>query len=365
MLGNINTLSAVGARAAYDQISGSGHNEVTQLQRRADSAFADLLNARLNQLSGNGSASYRGSSLSLAGEDFQPGEITQEGWVKRYGYAEEAGEGLNATGLKFQSQGEAYGADFNLSDHWQLGFAAGKNKLDGSDAKNNAAIESYQSALYGKYSQEDGFYFQGALGFTRQDVENKRTIDFAAIQRQANSDRTDYAALANIELGKAFEFNWGSLNNPTLVGQYNLTLTPHLGLAYSHQFLSDFEEEDAGALNLRIDRADSNSLAIVPGLAAQMKIQGEGYSLNPYIDLSYVQGLVNPVNDARASFNGARFAIEGEKEDQSYALIRTGFAMEVDEGLLGLKTDLYLDYNGKAGQNDTDHSLTSGFAIHW
>jgi len=374
VVGNINTLSANEARLAYDQIGGSSHAGVTQLQYQADNAFADLLQSRLNQVSNNDNVSYRGSNLSVSGQDFQPGEVSEQGWVKRYGYAEDANGNFNASGLKYQTQGEAYGADFRLSDHWQMGFAAGKNKLDGSDQEDSASIESYQSALYGKYSGSDGLYLQGAAGLTRQDVETHRSIQFGQLSRQANSDRTDYTALANIEIGKSFKFNL--LNNPTLVAapptplawgpqSAELTLTPHLGMNYSHQFLSNFREEDAGTLDLNIKRADQDRLQIVPGISAQLQMKGQGYSLTPYIDLSYAYGLVNSGGKIEGQLGSSRFAIDGESEDQSYGLIRAGLAMDWEEGLLGLNTNLYLDYNGKAGQSETDHSLTTGFGISW
>ena len=180
-----------------------------------------------------------------------------------------------------------------------MGFAAGRNKLDGSDQEDSASIESYQSALYGKYSGNDGLYLQGAAGLTRQDVETHRSIQFGQLSRQANSDRTDYTALANLEIGKAFEWNWGPHASgdggaATSAGlynsQYNLTLTPHLGMNYSHQFLSNFREEDAGTLDLNIKRADQDRLQIVPGISAQLQVKGQGYSLTPYIDLSYAYG---------------------------------------------------------------------------
>ena len=75
--------------------------------------------------------------------------------------------------------------------------------------------------------------------------------------------------------------------------------------------------------------------------------------------------LVNNGGKIEGELGSSRFAIDGESEDPSYGLIRAGLAMDWEEGLLGLNTNLYLDYNGKAGQSETDHALTTGFGISW
>lgn len=189
-------------------------------------------------------------------------------------------ERKGVAGYDADSYGLAVGADGQVSKEWRLGAAisVAKAEVDGDSpvTRDNLDIETAQASLYatGQLSEATRLNLQAGVGASGND--SSRHIQFGGMNRLANGDYASWHTLLDAEVE-----HLNTVNSKT-------TLTAYLRGQYAHVRTEGYDETGAGALNLRVDDNDEDSLIVTIGgkgayaVSEQVKLTGHlgvGYDL--------------------------------------------------------------------------------------
>lgn len=399
ILGNINSLNAQEAREAYDQISGVLHGNVITATDQIVKTFISAIGAR---------ASLTGHSSNFAGNSFASGgtvtasaplsinDCRQEessggtscsarvqtgsnrAWLRSYGSFGELESDNNATGANYDNAGVALGIETDAGGSAILGVALGytNTDLDENKSQDKAEINSYEAALYGKINNLPlGAYIAGDIGYAFHDIDTERQIDFSLIDRQAKSDQDNHSVFSGLEIGRSFTI-WDDKNNdlsssaePRVSQWTSLSIVPHIGFDYVHQFRESFQERGANALNLDINGEDNDSLRIKAGFETRALLNLGGWNIVPYLGLTYAYEALDSTKEFDAKLNDAtanRFSVRTPHLGRHFLLSDVGLAVHLNDIYeTGVDSQFFVNYGNEYSGESSVHEITGGIRLTW
>lgn len=199
----------------------------------------------------------------------------------------------NRAGFDYDQQLAALGVDYEINDSVLLGAAAGYSNSDADigNGLGNAEIESTLISLYGM-AEVGGFYgdLTGTVSLDNHTLDRRTAGPLGRAEAEADGQTFSVA------LHGGYSFRYGPLR-----------FGPTAGVRWLDAEIEEFNEADAGALNL--DVGDLNGKAVIGSFGAQAAARfdvSESVSLAPQIGLSYEHDFKNQSLDVVTTLPGNR-----------------------------------------------------------
>jgi len=232
------------ARAAYDQISGVVYTTVPTVALDNAQMVSGLVFRQLDNV----------ELLAAAQGPDQP--IPAGPWASLLGDTDTyTGDG-NAPGFSSQTYGALLGYDQPIKPGLSWGGLLGTwhKTVSLNETGAWASLTSVLLGLYGGYTTGP-WVVHGIVGYTFDSDTGTRPLEFGPLSRTATSSFNPNEVLAAVEGGYRYQSG-------------GVTLTPALGLQYAHINVPGFTEQGAGALDLTVAGAGTDSLQGLAGVRA-------------------------------------------------------------------------------------------------
>lgn len=361
VIGTLNGLTAAQARSAYDAIGGQLHSTVLSSDLDTPTRFSGVVSTRLGEFGAAMSSTsrlafselklaYQGNSLAQLNPVTGVAADDQGLWVQAAGASGNVDSDGNARGYDYRSGGIAGGYDGDVNNNFRAGIAIGyaNTDLDTEDAPDNAQVDSYELAVYGRY-RSGPWTYKGIVGIGENDNETERAVIVGGLQRTASADFNSQTAFAYVE--SAYRFS---------VADYYVE--PLAAAQWSTAKHDGFTEQGAGSLNLVVNGQRAERTRTYLGARVDWFIEDRiermveirGLWIHDFDDAA-------PPMDASLSGSGtATFAVSSVEPKRDAALLGAGIA-----GTINKEKRLYLDYNVELRGDDTTHLIVGGFNYQW
>jgi outer membrane autotransporter protein len=189
-----------------------------------------------------------------------------------------------------------------------------------------------------------------AFGIHQTDAEREVVVGTAA--STATADYDSYNMSVAVETGSDMAL--------PITG----TLTPFIGVEYSHSNRDGFTESGAGTANLSADDENEDSLRAKIGfrISDEIATQG-GRKIAPFVSVAYVREMLDDASQLEAGFESVpttTFRIDGPEIERNR--LQVGFGVT---GQLNDRATLNLGYNGELATSDDNHSFAATFRYAW
>jgi outer membrane autotransporter protein len=359
---NLLVLTNSGAQQAFDSLSGVQHTQ--------SSVVINKLTQQFNQLLFNHSSQSVNGSLAL--NNFNPMQghlvadnsnhwqtvdtdttslVSQRGWwMQGFGSFGSIDDTTNASGADYQSGGVAFGVDTGWRD-FIVGVAGSYTHSNVDPFAGDSDIDSFQAGAYGSWERND-IYMNASLGLGLHKVDATRTVTVGTSVNTASSDYDSVTVSSAVEVGKDIKLN------------LNATLTPYVGINYSHNNRDSFTETGAGTANLSVNEQDDDSLRTSIGLRLSKDIKTKhNKTLTPSAMIAYVREHMDSVSRLEAGFSSvptSTFRIDGSELDRDRLQVGAGISGQLNEN-----TTLNVGYNGEWAGSDDHHSFAATVNFVW
>jgi outer membrane autotransporter protein len=378
VVAQIQTLTALGAQTAFDQMTGEIYGSIAAAEMANTTHYLTMIsdraryiqNARYdqptllaqatpsptpNQSSPIQQVSYVQESPSPAwsadGGCVDCCGIGWDGWIVGYGMEGGIGSDGNATGLDYSFWGTTLGVD-RVVDGTMVGAAFGYTPFD---ADRNAGVdhieaENYHFSLYGSTNFESS-YALGVVSYGHSDYDATRRIAFGGINRvaEADFDSDEFSAYAEAGLYR-------------YVGQ--VVVQPLAGVQFINLDRDGFRETGAGDLNLALGRTSSNSLRGVLGARiARPFLTHSCHTIVPEIRARWMHEFLDEqeiISPRFVGLDGGSFAISGLDSDRDFLILGTG----VTAGLTN-HFSVFANYDTQISESETAHGGNGGLQFIW
>jgi len=202
----------------------------------------------------NSVSEHRYETGISSGDDVEDNGI----WAKPFGsyLTQEAKQSI--PGYNAWNTGTVVGFDHMITDDITLGLAGSYayGSLDSADGS-NTGITSTQGTIYAGYQDPDlKFFLEAAGSFAWDWYDGKRNITFMDRTADSSYDGQGYS----LYLGSGYNFYAGkSPEYGTILGE-NFVFTPLASLEWTHRSLGSYTETNAGALDLKVNGQDYDTL---------------------------------------------------------------------------------------------------------
>ena len=314
------------------------------------------------------SASISGSSMSTAstrmaytrqvglGKGMNAGSATldESMWVQIFGADVDQDNVGGVSGYDADGQGLAIGIDGMSEDGTtRIGIAGSFANTDvsGKDSttRTTTDIDTTQVMAYANKVNDDGSYLEGTASFAFNDNTGTRRILVGAVDRTASSayDSTTFAV--NVEAG------WPQENDGT-------TITPTLGLAYSHLSADAYTETGAAGMNLNVTPSDYDTFEGKVGVKITGKsVDADGGIGRPEVRIGVTHNFGDDTADSTATFTagGTSFTTTGVETDSTKVDLGLGYTYTTPEG----DTDISVNIDGRSSSSYLQYG--GGLTVKW
>jgi outer membrane autotransporter protein len=343
-------MSAAGARAAFDQLSGEIH-AATQTALMKDSGL--VRDAALDRLQA-GACGAVGNSAALAvnGQEMTTDRTTacdgqqNASWVRALGHWGRTASDGNAAGLRQSTGGLLLGADAALDAHWRIGALGGFSETELRSERGSGRSSNTHLGVYAGGQWETLALRLGAA-YTWHAISANRTAAFTGFAEHLKSGYHAGTAQAFGELGYAME-------------RGGVRLEPFVNLAYVHLSSEGFTEH-GGVAALTVKRGSTNTRFSTLGLHAL-----------GHVDLGRVQATLKGTLGWRHAFGettpAARLALTGGAGFTVAGAPITRNAAVLDAGLdfaIGRNTTLGVSYNGQFGPDMNSNGVRANLQVRF
>ncbi|MCS4505860.1 autotransporter domain-containing protein [Arhodomonas aquaeolei] len=358
-------MSASGARAAYDNLSGVQHTHNHTMTRNQQLRFRGLVFDHL----GNGTTAGAGSPdnlrLAFAGRGWANALAASAATMNRTGGPVGRSRGLwvraiggtgringtdNASGYDYNSATLAIGADTRLASGITVGLAGSYGRTDVDTGNGDLDIDSYQIAGYAGWSA-DSSYVDTTLGVGRHQTDAQRVVTVGGDPRTASADYASNQLSWSIEGGH--QWDWGD----------SAVVTPFLGADVSRTRREDFSESGAGTANLDVDEETTESLRTRVGVRLAGTAEIDGATIEPRAEFAWVREHGDRDTAMTAHFAptpAATFEVNGPALDRDRAAIGFGVTARIDQA-----SRLDLEYRGEFAESDRHHGIALTWRMRW
>jgi outer membrane autotransporter protein len=223
------------------------------------------------------------------------------GWFRGIGDFDRLSGTAGMPGFTTSAGGFLAGIDRPVGDHAIAGIAAGYSHIDLSQSDGERGkIDTPRIALYGSddlgASALGPWSLDGTIGYGYDRIAASRSI--AALGETASSNHDAHEANAALQARTRLLAN-------------GITVTPAIGLQYTHLFEMGFTESGASGFDLSVARRNSDSLRPFIGASARKSFMtGGGVRLTPEADLTYSHELFN-TPPSLVAVGGGSFTVAG------------------------------------------------------
>ena len=236
-------------------------------------------------------------------------------WAKGFGSRGTQDDVSNLNGFDTKAYGLVLAYDKPVNNQTRVGFGGGyaRSTIDENNSPNQTEINSFQLMTYLHYTPGTWFV-QGALTAGVDKYEGSRYIISPGLNRTASSDYTGQQYSAIVSAGQHFYFN------------DQVTVTPLASLQASHTRVGSYTENGAGALNLRVDSQNYDSLQSGLGVKVERVMQYGDSTYSPEIHAKWLHDFksTTPEQDVAFTGGGSKFHVQGVNQDRDIYNIGVG-----------------------------------------
>lgn len=330
-------LSASGARAAYDNLSGEIHASLQSALLDDSRYVRESLNQRL--LAAQGLTGSNGVlRTSTDGPTF---------WLQGYGGWARNDSDNNAARLEHDSQGTLFGADVALNDTWRVGAAVGlgRSDIDAHARDSSADVDSQSLALYASGQWQRLNLRLGAARSWNQ-IDTRRHVQVGALNEREKASYDATTTQLFSELGYRIDLAPAQLE-------------PFIGLAHV-QFDGDAVDEHGGNTALhgqgQEQEVSYSSLGLRGALplatVADVPVSAQG-------SLAWQHAFGDTTPDSRLAFAGGdSFQVQGTPMERNSAVAELGLQAQVTAA-----TRVGLSYSGRFGEDYRDNGVRLALSV--
>ncbi len=255
-------------------------------------------------------------------------------------------------GYNFKYVGPLFGVDTELTEEARVGFALAGTRyvydVDGSNDKGTA--NAVEGTLYGAWVGEP---VEALLAFRygRSWVDTKRILAF---QGDVNRVEGDYEGN---EYGFYAEVTRGFGDFATV------EVAPYASLAYTRVDYDDFEESGNNPLRMQVEDGDVDSAITGVGFRiATEREMDQGLIIRPHLKAAYLREWADIDRDINGQFasGGGRFQLEGAELPRDVGEVSVGW-----EIAYARSANLFVDWNGRFGEDLVENALALGLRVAW
>jgi uncharacterized protein with beta-barrel porin domain len=371
-LGSLESLSAQGAKSAYDRLAGYNHTAAASAGFSQFNRYMDVMKDRAHAfLTGSPGSSF--ANLPIMGSRTDMGAsaptmllaqlnaleaadqpIVQPKWgffARGYGGFGETRQNDISSRYDQATSGFVMGFDSKVSSSFLMGATMGYSytKLGMDALTDTAYVKGHQASVYAVYSHGP-VYVNGILGYGYNDYDTTRQLAFSSSDRIAQASYAGHIASGYVETGYRF------------TGRY-MDVIPLAGIQGSYLLRDGFSESGANTLALSVDSQSYSSLVSSLGVRLRKEIALETGTMIPEVKLRWDHEFADNTYGMNASFTGypgASFTVTPDRPDRDrlvagVSLIRQGTG----------NLSLYLSYEGTYSANDTMHMGGMGLKWRW
>ena len=267
---------------------------------------------------------YNGSNAGLAqllGSGYQP-DKRYGTWINVTGFKGDQDPDGAYGGYDYRSKGVVGGLDYRWTDSWVVGMALGHTWADVDvDEQGTGDIDSTYVSLYSGYFS-DTYYLDGILSYGHHGYDTSRQFMAFAMPEQTISSYQGHSWSAYWEGG--YTITWT-----------NWALQPFAGLQYAHLAESPFVSTGADALDLVMQKRDTDSLISDLGIRLGGKFITPIGSVVPEMSVSWNHDFDIDEEYLHASFAGfqdATFTIQCRPEKNDMLKLGIGLTFQGSSG---------------------------------
>ncbi|TLD72462.1 autotransporter domain-containing protein [Phragmitibacter flavus] len=270
-------------------------------------------------------------------------DLRWSAWTQGSGLFSKGGLSLTP-GEDFESGTILVGADYLLTDNLAIGlFASYQEGWGDYDNGGDIDLDATRFGLYATYDQ-GGFYANATIGGGQTSFDIQRPIRWAYLDRTATSNPDAYEFFTSLSTG--YDLKRG-----------NWTFGPQLSLQYSNLSLDNTTEGGAGALNLRLDDPQMESLRTYLGGRIAYTIQvNDRFAIIPEVRAfwqhEYLDG--GSVNATLDSGNGPSFTHTFSNQEKDSFFLGAGLGFQ-----MGTRFYANLYYNLDLSRRDEENHTVS------
>jgi uncharacterized protein with beta-barrel porin domain len=236
-----------------NEIGVASNGYLLDFQEYLDSGAVDVSNAdfALSQLRANSSKMALAVSYAALDNSLKTVEKRLDAakeinlWIRPLGFSAEQNEVKNDAAFGFQSSGAIVGADNEISDGFLFGGFFGYLRSD-AKTKDDLQKNFVSSFLAGTYLRKNfsQFFFENISAFSCNKFDASR--DIRALNLEAISQYWGQSLMTKFKIGREEKLKFG------------FKIIPQIGLGFSYNSISAYEEKGAQELNLKVKEIKSN-----------------------------------------------------------------------------------------------------------
>jgi outer membrane autotransporter protein len=347
---------AGGVPEAYDALGGEQLSQFATARFELGDRLDRSLLSRLRRFDDALSVHQQATSPALpsvsAGGGREPAV-----WLEPFGVFGNIDGRQGAHDTDYTLSGVALGADWTplaAVPNVRLGaaFSYGHSSLGYSGLGGSGTGNSYLGALYGGWSRDWlRVGLTARVGYS--DMQTTRRIRFGALDRTARADFDGLDAGARLEAGAR-----------VLRGE-RWVVEPFASLGYAHLDRSGFDEQGAGAVNLRVSGETLDSLAVGAGLRARaiFRIDADLVIL-PELRSEWSQQLLDRDRRVDARFQdalaGSSIRVYGTEPHRNSGLTGVGWSVRTPTGF-----EARFGYDVGYGSDVLEHAVGLEIGGRW
>jgi outer membrane autotransporter protein len=257
-------------------------------------------------------------------------------WLDVYGGVSDQDSEDSVEGYDADTQGVAIGYD-RKQGNFRVGLAFNYTNTDADNdrfAQDEIEIDSNQFIVYGGYEHKN-WIVNAVASYTDLDYELERNNLIAGsgdIEGDTDGDLISFSSL----VGYRYQFR-------------GVSLSPTLGLRYSHLDIDSYQE--SGGLNLAVDYDDIDNLVSELSLTVTKQITTKSnWQINTSGRIGWSHEYLQEEESLRASFGTNTFTQEGFERDEDFINANISVEFSNQQGI-----SISLDYVGEVGSNFDSH----------
>ncbi|HIC40928.1 MAG TPA: autotransporter outer membrane beta-barrel domain-containing protein, partial [Piscirickettsiaceae bacterium] len=275
-------------------------------------------------------------------------------WLQIFGASIDQDTVSSVSGYDADGQGIAIGIDGMSADGTtRIGIAGSfaNTDVDGKDSttKTTEDIDTTQVMVYANKDYADGMYLQGVASYSFNDNTGTRRILVGAVDRTASSNYDSGLFSIDVEAG------WPKEDD-------GVTITPTVGLTFSHLSADTYTETGAGNMNLVVSPTDVNTVEGKVGVKMTGKtVNADGGIGRPEVRVGVSHNFGDDTADSTSTFNagGASFTTTGVETDSTKVDVGLGYTYTTPEG----DTEISVNVDGRHSSSYVQYG--SGLTVKW
>jgi outer membrane autotransporter protein len=261
------------------------------------------------------------------------------------GFGSRDGDG-NAAGYDRTNFGGTVGLDYRASTEFLVGVAAHylHTNADFDSYSDEVDVNSWGFSLYGSW-QPGALYVDVGANLSFNSYDTSRTVPLGGGSTEAKADYNGTSWGLYGEVGYGFDLS-------------SIKLTPSASVAYTSVGSEAFTETGAGGMSLKSDGLDADQLSTTIMLRASTSFAvGDGMMLMPELRAGWQHDFLDEpeVTNAFVAAPNSPFTVVGSEVSSDSALVGASLTLNVDDAI-----QVFVDYDGRFGSNDTQHVIGIG-----